>query len=371
MIRKNISLDDDHLLKLQPFLDRHGGNLSAAVREAIELADLALAKNGTPEETVEALKNEGEHSGTMEKLVQSGDCVLLSRPVLSWLVNSCSGKLVDDNVINELLNPYQITTLLELEKYLNCRSKRRGWNIKISSSSGDEVCKECTILDFVGGQRELRELLVETVCLFLARWMNLDLETVYRKSNSTTIYLKPFTRHEAQEIPSGVLKYFGSMDRMYREIERKPDFWKTLVELYKFFNYQRVNIDKDLFEAFAAGEYPDIRKYFELKAGRSLHEIPLSELIPLFKHQFMVSQLVNDVEINTEKGKEYIKIFHNYSSEEVTAKMTHLFSDIFREGLYSFSITSLKGLTILEFNYPEVEMESSVPSHPSTGGADL
>lgn len=371
MIRKNISLDDAHLLKLQPFLERHGGNLSAAVREAIELADLGLAKHGTLEETVEALKNEEEHSGTMEKLVQSGECVLLSRPVLSWLVHSCSGKLVDDDVINELLNPYRITTLLDLEKYLNCRSKRRGWDIEISSSSRDEPWKECAIMDFVGGHRDLRELLVETVCLFLARWLDLDLETVYLKSNSTTIYLKPFVRNEAQEIPPGVLKYFGSMDGMYREIERKPDFWNTLTELYKFFNYQRVNIDRNLFEAFAAGEFPDIKKYFEIKAGRPIHEIPLLELIPLFKHLFMVSQLVNDVEINMEKGKEYVKIFHNYSREEVSAKMVRLFSDVFRAGLHSFSVTSLKGLTILEFNDLEVEKESSGFPIPAAEGAEL
>ena len=71
MIRKNISLDDAHLLKLQPFLERHGGNLSAAVREAIELADLALEKHGTPEKAADSLKGSEIGSGEVETLCQS------------------------------------------------------------------------------------------------------------------------------------------------------------------------------------------------------------------------------------------------------------------------------------------------------------
>ena len=42
LIRKNISLDDKYLKKLQPFLDANDGNLSAAVRDTIEIADTDL-----------------------------------------------------------------------------------------------------------------------------------------------------------------------------------------------------------------------------------------------------------------------------------------------------------------------------------------
>ena len=159
-------------------------------------------------------------------------------------------------------------------------------------------------MDFTGGDRDFREFLVEAVCIFLSRWMNLDVEAMHRKSNSITIYLKSFIRHDLQEVAPGVRKYFGSRDLLYREVEKKPEFWVTLAELYQKFNYQRVNLDKDLFEALVAGKLPDITKYFEIKADRSLREIPLSELLPLFKYLVVASQLVNDVEICTEKGKE-------------------------------------------------------------------
>ena len=78
--------------------------------------------------------------------------------------------------------------------------------------------------------------------------------------------------------------------------------------VYQKFNYQRVILDKELFEALVAGKVPDISKYLEIKADRSLREIELSELLPFFKYLVMDSNLVNNVEICTEKGKEKIII---------------------------------------------------------------
>ncbi|MCQ1537099.1 hypothetical protein FTO70_15745 [Methanosarcina sp. KYL-1] len=350
LIRKNISLDEAHLQKLQPLLEKHNGNLSAAVREAIDLLSLALEGHETPEGMAESLKKKEIYSETWEELIQRGECILMSQQVLSWLIKNASGRLMDSDVVYELINPYRITTISELKEYLNCRSKRRGWKIQISISCNDEIEPEYATMDFVGGDRDFRELLIEIVCIFLARWMNLDVESVYRKSNSSTIYLRSFVRHDPQEIAPGVWKYFGSKEVLYREVERKPEFWITLSELYRSFNYQRVDIDKNLFEALVGGKLPDITKYFEIKAGRSLHEIPLPELLPLFKRLVMASQLVSDVEVCTEKGQEYIKILHDYSDEKVVSKLVQMFSNVFEMGWHTFRVSSVSELIIFDFS---------------------
>ena len=46
MIRKNISLKKDDLKKIEPIVDKHEGNLSAAIREVINFADYAINKFG-------------------------------------------------------------------------------------------------------------------------------------------------------------------------------------------------------------------------------------------------------------------------------------------------------------------------------------
>lgn len=354
VIRKNVSLDEAHLQKLQPLLDKHRGNLSAAVREVIELVSLGLESHGTPEEMAKNLKIEKHFSQTKEQLITSGECILINQQVMKWLVKSCAGRLMDEDVVHGLINPYLITTIPELVEYLNSISKKMGWRIEVSGPYREGHGNGPLFMDFTGGDRDFREFLVETVCIFLSRWMNLDVEALHRKSNSITVYLKSFIRHDSHEVPPGLKKYFGSKDLLYREIEQKPDFWMTLGELYQKFNYQRVNLDKDLFEALVAGKVPDISKYFEIKADRSLRELELSELLPLFKYLVMASNLVNDVEICTEKGKEKIKIRHDYSDERVITKLIQLFSNVFNSGWHKFSVSSVSELIIFDFSFPEI-----------------
>lgn len=364
MIRKNVSLDEAHLLKLQPLLDKHGGNLSAAIREIIDLVSPGPESNGTPDEIAENLRQKESFSETREQFIQSGECVMMSQQTMKWLVKSSAGKLMDEDVVHELLNPYLLTTVTELKEFLNRGSKSMGWKIEVSCSFKEEVEPESFTMDFIGGDRDFRELIVEVVCIFLARWMNFDVEAVHRKSNSMTIYLRSFVRHGLQEKAPGVSKHFGSKDVLYREIERKPDFWVTLADLYTKFNYQRVNLDKDFFEALVAGKLPDITKYFEIKAGRSLREIPLSELLPLFKYLVVASQLVSDVEIYSEKRKEYIKIRHDYSDESVVLKLIQMFSNLFESGLHKFSVSFVSKLIIFDFSLPETSIRDAVKVSP-------
>ncbi|WP_440946311.1 hypothetical protein ACSAZL_19960 [Methanosarcina sp. T3] len=359
MIRKNVSLDEAHLQKLQPLLEKNGGNLSAAIREVIDRVSPDPESPRTPEETAGDLKN-SKSSEVREQLIQSGECIMISQETMKWLVKNSAGRLMDEDVVHELLNPYLLTTVSRLKEFLNRSSKTAGWKIDVSCSFRGEVEPESFTMDFVGGDRDFRELLVEAVCIFLSRWMDLDVEALHRKSNSITVYLRHFIRHDTQDISTGVRKHFGAKDLLYREIERKPDFWVTLAELYQKFNYQRVNLDKNLFEALVAGKLPDITKYFELKADRSLREIPLSELLPLFKYLVVASQLVNDVEIYTEKGKEQIKIRHDYSEESVILTLIQLFSNVFNAGWHSFSVNYVSELIIFDFSLPDTSERDAV-----------
>ncbi|RZN39398.1 MAG: hypothetical protein EF813_04115 [Methanosarcinales archaeon] len=47
VLRKHIALEDEHLRKIEPLLEKHKGNLSAAIRDAIDLTDVALQYYGS------------------------------------------------------------------------------------------------------------------------------------------------------------------------------------------------------------------------------------------------------------------------------------------------------------------------------------
>lgn len=349
MIRKNVSLDEAHLQKLQPLLDKNKGNLSAAIREVIDLVNPDPESLGTHKEIDGNLRKKKSSEMTAEQLIQSGECMVISQQTLKWLLKNSAGKLVDEDVVHELFNPYLLTTVPELIEFLNYSSKNMSWKIEVLCFFREESEHESFTMDFVGGDRNFCEFLVEAVCIFLARWMNFDVEAVHRKSNSITVYFRSYAGNGVLGKASGVKKFFGYKDTLYREIERKPAFWITLADLYKSFNYQRVNLDKSLFEALVAGKFPDITKYFEFKTDRPLREIPLSELLPLFKHLVVASQLVDDVEIHAEKGKESIRIRHSYSEESVVLLLIQLFSNVFHAGWHSFTVSYVSKLIIFDF----------------------
>lgn len=353
MIRKNISIDETSLQKLQPFLEKNKGNLSAAIREIIDIANSDFENPEHYKKYVESPQGR-DKAETREQLIRTGEYMLISQQLLKWLVKSSAGRLIDEDVVHGLINPYTITTLSKLEEYLNDCSNRMGWKLEISYACNKGMENKSTIMNFTGGDHDFREILVTIVCIFLSRWMDLDVEALHKKSNSIAVYLKNFVRHDPSLVSPGVKKYFGSKDLLFREIDNKPEFWITLAELNSRSNYQRVNLDRDFFEALVAGEIPNLTKYFETKADRSIHEIPLSELLPLFKCLIVSSQLADNVEICARKGKEHIKIWHTYSDEKVVLKLIKLLSNVFDAGWHKFSVRSVSELLIFDFSTPEI-----------------
>ena len=141
--------------------------------------------------------------------------------------------------------------------------------------------------------------------LFLGRYLNLDVSFVHRKSNSIRIFLKEYKSDT--EVPPGIRKNFGTLDYTFKEIRSRPDFWTSLVERYRLHRYERVNLNKDVFEVFLSGEIPDITSFFEASAGKPIREISLCELFVICKKLISTTQLASDIERTIEGGKNSFK----------------------------------------------------------------
>jgi hypothetical protein len=63
------------------------------------------------------------------------------------------------------------------------------------------------------------------------------------------------------------------------------------------------------------------------------------------------------VQIRTEKGKEQIKIRHDYSDEKVIEILIQLLSNVFDTGWHNFSVSSMSGLIIFDFSFPGILKE--------------
>lgn len=145
LIRKNISLDDKYLKKLQPFLDANDGNLSAAVRDTIEIADTALTYHKSIDEAIKFLK-ETPVKEELSDTIKSGENTIINKTMLEWLFRYTKGRLTDEDLVNELINPFEISNMKELEDYLNRISRNYQWTIRTSIKCEDIYNPESALL---------------------------------------------------------------------------------------------------------------------------------------------------------------------------------------------------------------------------------
>lgn len=338
-------MEDEYLQKLQPFLDKNNGNLSAAIRDAIELADAALQSHESVEDALEYFTNDStKYPEIRNNLIESGECILISQLSFRWLIKNTDGILVDDEIVSEIFNPYQTKNVSDIVKYLNTRSRNMGWEVEVYLSTQEDNTK---VIVVENGDPSLRAYLAEAISIFLGRYLNLDVPFVHRKSNSICIFLK---EHRCDmDVPPGVRKNFGTLDYTFKEIRNKPDFWTSIVERYRLQRYQRVNLNKDVFEMFLSGGIPDVTSFVEASAGKPIKEIPLYELFTVCKRLAFVTQLATDIERVVEKGEISIKIRHQFSEETAIAKLVGLFSKLFQTAGYTIKVRTVSNLIIIEF----------------------
>lgn len=345
MIRKNVSMEDEYLQKLQPFLDKNNGNLSAAIRDAIEIADAALQGHESVEDALEYFTQDStKYPEIRNGLIESGECILISQLSFRWLIENTDGILLDDELVSEIFNPYQIKSVSGLLEYFNTRSRNMGWDVNAYLSTWEDNTE---VIVVENGDPSLRAYLAELISIFLGRYLNFDVSFVHRKSNSIRIFLKEYRSN--MDVPPGVRKNFGTLDYTFKEIKSKPDFWTSLIERYRLQRYQRVNINKDIFETFISGGIPDVIGFFETSAGKPIQEIPLYELFAICKRLVSITQLANDVERSVEKEMTILKIRHQFSEETAIAKLVEFFSKLFQTAGYQTEVRTLSNLIIIEF----------------------
>lgn len=352
-------MEDGYLQKLQPFLEKNNGNLSAAIRDVIELADAAMDGHTSVEEAMEHLTEGSGPSSHRNHLVESKECVLISQLALRWLIGNADGILVEDEIVSELFNPYQIKTLSDLVEYLNTRSQKLGWGLEVSANCNGAENPEKIVL--LNGDPSFRDFISEIITIFLARHLKMDISFVHRKSNSIQIYLQE-SGIEGPELPPGIKKNFGHLDAAFKEIRSQPDFWNLLIERYRKHRYDRVNLNRKVFEGFLVGDVPDISKYFEASAGRPIREIPFSELVTISKEFVSVTQFVSAVETEVDGVPGTLKIRHRYTSEKATPILVEFFSNVIRAAGYVFEVRTVANLIIFEIT--DRVNGAGLPSNP-------
>ncbi len=89
-VRKNVALDHKHVKMLQPIIEKHQGNFSAAIRELVELMDLLSKKYGT----VETLKESTlMKKSKRDQYIENHYGLVVPAQILHWLLTGHEGDI--------------------------------------------------------------------------------------------------------------------------------------------------------------------------------------------------------------------------------------------------------------------------------------
>lgn len=313
VVRKNISLENTHLKKLEPLTKKNGGNLSAAIREAIDITDAALHRYGTVEKAIPGIATEKKELSAREKSVETGKNVLLSSPIFLWMLKWTRGIPLDKEILDELLDPLKINTVSELDKQINAISLESGWNCGVSIFCMDDINPSTATVSVAGNNEFYRDFLAQLVTMFLVYNKGLDIDVVHRRATTVRIDFKKID----EEHPLAAKKHFGYLKDAIDEFVSKKDFWKNLIEIYSSVNYNMVSLYKGYYEEILAGNTPLDAGIFESISKKHISSIPHPDFLKLLKKTHESLLIIDKIDI-FDNG---LNIYHNYKNERAVQKI--------------------------------------------------
>lgn len=337
VVRKNISIEQVHLKKLEPLIQKHSGNLSAAIRDAVDIAGASLLRYGTVEEAISRITSDKKELTAREASIETGKSVLVTKPIFQWMLNWTRGIPLEKETIDELLDPLKIATISELDKKVNEISRESGWNCNVSLFCMDNITPSTATVTISGDNELYRDFLAQLVVMFLVYNRGLDIDVIHRRATAVRIDLK--SRKKGEE-PLNAKRHFGYLKDVVNEFKSKEDFWKDIVNIYSSVNYNMVSLCKDNYEDMLAGNTAVDAGIFESLSKKHIASIPHPEFLKLLKKTHESLMVVSRIDI-LENG---INVYHDYKNEKAIKRIRDYYLSLLKangheyEAKYSTSL---------------------------------
>ncbi len=290
IITKHVSFDDDCIKKMEPYVEKHKGNFSAAIREIIDRA----GKNSLLE-NLSAIDNS----------------------LFKWLLDEIDGMLIPDNVLDDLIDPILINSMGKLEEHLNYRWSELEWDINLTMKCDSDASPSEALIEIRGSPQKIRfaaRILSQYIVKNSPEHASLKINSVLNSDNCIKVELSKSNKKESID---SLNIFFGGMHEIKKVIRSNPIFWKAIINEYLLSNYNMVAIHRNYFEGLLAGEVPRGEITIETLAKKPIQEIPLKEMLSLIKEVYETSRVADRVEID----RESIILFHNYRNKDVIEKL--------------------------------------------------
>lgn len=286
---KHISLDHACFGKMKPYLEKHNGNFSSALKDII---------------------NEAGKYGSRS------NSSAIDVSLFSWMQNELDGRLIPDIVLDEMIDPALASSITRLEGFLNNRFHELEWDVKITMKPDNDASPSSI-------QIEIRcspqiKFVASLICQYLVKnsieKAPLEIKYVLNINNYIKIKLSRSGQKEAQQ---SLVNFFGGMEEPVKIIKSRPDFWNGVIRRHLSSNYNMVTLHRNCFEDLFAGKVPASEIMIENLAKKPVREISLKEMLPLIKEVYENSKIVDRVDIDNDT----IVVSHDYRNKDAIDKL--------------------------------------------------
>ncbi|MDO9098067.1 MAG: hypothetical protein Q7U60_08085 [Candidatus Methanoperedens sp.] len=319
---RHISLNNDYVEKMKPFVEKNEGSFSAAIRELIDQAGkYNSAKNST------AIEN----------------------TLFKWMLNEIDGKLVPDTVLDEIIDTRLINSMGELEEYFNKRFGELGWDINVALKYDNNLSPSEVLIEISGNPQKIK-FIACMLSQFLVKkspeHTPLKVISVINFDRSIKVEL---ARSNKEEAIDSVIKFFGGLDEVIKTVKNRPEFWKAIINRHLLSNYNMVTIHRNYFEEVLADRVPAGETTIEALVRKPIDEIPLKEMLSLIKEVYETSRIADRVEID----RDNLILFHNYRNKEAIEKLKKILVTLLETNGHLYDAKSTANMIVLTHR-PEI-----------------
>lgn len=316
IVTRHISLDRDCIEKMQPYVVKHKGNFSAAIRDIIDHA----GKSALP-----------DNSSAIDS------------SLFKWMLNEMEGILVPGNVLDETIDPTLISSMRKLEEYLNIRFSELEWNVELALKSDNDRFPSGVLVEIKGTPQKIR-----FVACILSQYLvknslehaPLEIRSVINFNDCIKVELSSSNKKDALR---SLLTFFGERDEVIKVIKSRPAFWNAIINRHLLSNYNMVTVHRNYFEDLLANKIPLGEISIENLAKKPIQEIPLKEMLFLIKEVYETSRVADRVEID----KDSIILFHSYRTKETIEKLKKILVTLLEANGHLYDAKSTANMIVL------------------------
>jgi len=270
-VTKHISLDEEHIEKMKPYLESNNGNFCIALKEI--------------------LNREGSSHLNSSAMDAS---------LFNWMITEMEGRLIQENVLDEIMDPGLINSMSKLEAQIRRRLSELEYDIDLVLKYDADRFPSDLLIEMSGALPKIR-----FVACMLSQYLvknsldqaPLGIKYVVNINNCIKIKLSGSTRKEAQK---SLVDFFGGMDEAIKAVKTRPAFWKDLIRRHLFSNYNMVTLHRNYLEDLFANKITAGEIMIENLVRKPIQEITLKEMLLLIKEVYETSRIADRVDIDND-----------------------------------------------------------------------